>query len=199
MVRPADQCEQLDDRFRVFGVVCREFGPLRGADYWEAMAKKRRRGRTETPYARINEIKEAATSDEANRCLGDGFVLIRAVEKRETDALGRQSSAIVYVLGKMKGNGKGRAQSRQEPVDIMQGAPEVDQAILENRPWKKYDNGDGEWTFAINQDGSPVAELEPANDFLQALRAGEDLTVGGYKYRLRDRFLKRFPAGGQSA
>jgi len=154
----------------------------------------------ETPYARITEIREVGTSGEANECLGSGFVLIKAVEKRETDALGRQSSAIVYILGKVKSNGNGKPaqHTTQEPADIMHGAPDVDQAILENRPWKKYDNGDGEWTFVVNQDGSPVAELEPAKDFLEALRAGEDLVVGGYKYRLRDKFLKRFPVNGQS-
>ena len=154
----------------------------------------------ETPYARITEIREVGTSGEANQCLGSGFILIKAVEKRETDALGRQYSAIVYILGKLKGNGNGHtAQPKSEPVNIMQGAPDVDPAVLENRPWKKYDNGEGEWTFVTNQDGSPVAELQPARDFLDALRAGEDLVVGGYKYRLRDRFLKRYSANRQSA
>ena len=153
----------------------------------------------ETPYARITEIREVGTSGEANECLGNGFVLIKAVEKREIDALGRQSSAIVYILGKLKGNGGGKPTQQTEPTDIMHGVPDVDPTILESRPWKKYDNGDGEWTFVVNQDGSPVAELEPAKDFLDALRAGEDLVVGGYKYRLRDKFLKRYPASGQSA
>jgi hypothetical protein len=165
------------------------------------MSGKRRRRKMETPYARITEIREVGTSGEANECLGSGFVLIKAVEKRETDPLGRQTSAIIYILGRLKGNGNGRqAQpARQEPADIMHGAPEVEPAVLENRPWKKYESGEGEWTFVVNQDGSPVAELEPAKDFLEALRAGEDLVVGGYKYRLRDRFLKRYPVGGQSA
>jgi hypothetical protein len=154
----------------------------------------------ETPYDRITEIREAATSGEANECLGSGFVLIKVVEKRETDALGRQTSAIVYILGKLKGNGNGHtAPAKPQPVDIMHGSPEVDQALLEGRPWKKYDNGDGEWTFVVNQDGSSVAELEPARDFLEALKAGEDLVIGGYKYRLRDKFLKRFPVNGQKA
>jgi len=163
------------------------------------MTGKRRR-KLETPYARISEIREVGTSGEANECLGSGFVLIKAVEKRETDALGRQSSAIVYILGKLKGNGNGKSpqQAKAEPTDIMHGVPDVDSALLENRPWK-YDNGDGEWTFVVNQDGSPVVELEPAKDFLDALRAGEDLVVGGYKYRLRDKFLKRYPVSGQSA
>ena len=159
----------------------------------------------ETPYARISEIREAQTSDEANECLGSGFVLIKAVEKRDTDALGRQASTIVYVLGKLKGNGNGHAATpaksgqSNEPVDIMSDTPDVDPAILEGRPWKSYASGEGEWTFVVNQDGSPVAELEPAKEFLDRLRSGEDLVVGGYKYRLRDKFLKRYRVDAQGA
>ena len=150
----------------------------------------------DTPYARITEIREAATSAEANECLGSGFVLIKAVEKRETDALGRQASSIVYVLGKLKGNGNGHAppaQSSTEPVNIMGDTPNIDPAILESRPWKSYASGEGEWTFVVNQDGSPVAELGSAKEFLERLNGGEDLVVGTYKYRLRGKFLKRYP------
>ena len=152
----------------------------------------------DTPYARITEIREAVTSAEANECLGSGFVLIKAVEKRETDALGRQASSIVYVLGKLKANGNGHAATitpagpAGEPVNLMDDSPHVDPSILEGRPWKSYASGEGEWTFVVNQDGSPVAELEPAKEFLDRLRGGEELVVGGYKYRLRDKFLKRF-------
>ena len=162
-----------------------------------AMTEKRKRGRMETPYARINEIREAATSDEANKCLGDGFVLIKAVEKRETDPLGRQTTSIVYILGKLKGNGghtRGKNESPSLHVNIMEDTPRIDAAILEGRPWKAYANGEGEWTFVINQDGSPVAELQPAKEFLDRLKSGEDLVVGGYKYRLRAKFLKRYPS-----
>ena len=159
---------------------------------------KRRRRKTETPYARITAIREATTSEEANECLGNGFVLIKAVEKRETDALGRQASSIVYILGKLKANGNGNghtapaSSATNEPTNILNDILQVDPAILESRPWKPYASGDGEWTFVVNQDGSPVAELEPAKEFLDRLRSGEDLVVGGYKYRLRDRFLKRY-------
>ena len=159
----------------------------------------------ETPYARISEIREAATSEEANECLGSGFILIKAVEKRDTDSLGRQSSAIVYILGKLKANGNGNGHAATappasaEPTNIMGDTPQVDPSILESRPWKSYASGEGEWTFVVNQDGSPVAELEPAKEFLDRLRGGEDLVVGGYKYRLRDKFLKRYPVNGQSA
>jgi len=166
--------------------------------------KKRRVRRMETPYRRITEIREATNSGEANGLLTGGFVLIKAVERRETDALGRQSSSIVYVLGKLKENGNGHAsQPKTETptpghTDIMADEPEVDPALLENLNWRAYDNGDGEWTFVTNQDGSPLAALEPAKVFLQRLREGEDLVVGGYKYRLREKFLKRYPANGQT-
>jgi hypothetical protein len=167
------------------------------------MGGKRRGRKMETPYARITEIREAGTSAEANECLNSGFVLIKAVEKRETDALGRQASSIVYVLGKLKGNGASNtAHAKPEPpgeVNIMDDTPNLDPAILESRPWKAYANGEGEWTFVTNKDGSPVAELEPAKEFLDRLKNGEDLVVGGYKYRLRDKFLKRYPVNGQSA
>ena len=156
----------------------------------------------ETPYARITEIREATTSDEANECLGNGFVLIKAVEKRDTDALGRQSSTIVYVLGKLKGNGHATAPTKSEPsnepVNIFNDTPDLDPAILEGRPWKAYASGEGEWTFVVNQDGSPVVELEPAKELIDRLSSGEDLVVGGYKYRLRGKFLKRYAVSGQN-
>ena len=160
----------------------------------------------DTPYARISEIREASTSKEANECLGSGFVLIKAVEKRETDALGRQASSIVYVLGKLKANGNGNGHTTtapspgqaSEPVNIMDDTPHVDPSVLESRPWKSYSSGEGEWTFVVNQDGSPVAELSPAKEFLERLGNGEDFVVGGYKYRLRGKFLKRYPVDGQS-
>jgi hypothetical protein len=153
----------------------------------------------ETPYACITEIREAGTSDEANELLNGGFVLIKAVEKRETDALGRQASRIVYILGRLKASGNGSpAQPKEEPPggskDTRTGEIFVNPAILENLTWRAYNKGEGEWTFVTNQDGSPIAGLEPAKEFLERLRDGEDLIVGGYKYRLRDKFLKRYPA-----
>ena len=155
----------------------------------------------ETPYARITEIREASTSDQANELLNGGFVLIKAVERRETDALGRQASSIVYVLGRLRPSGNGAQTKASPPIgnsDPQTDTQIVDPAILERRPWKPYAKGEGEWTFVVNQDGSPVAELEPAREFLQMLRDGDDLVVAGYRYRLRDRFLKRYPADGQS-
>ena len=161
--------------------------------------KKRRRRSMETPYARITEIREAGTSEEANECLNSGFVLIKAVEKRETDALGRQASNIVYVLGKMRQNGAQTATHHNSHSEPQPDTPIVDPAVLEGRPWRAYAKGVGEWTFVVNQDSSPVAELEPARQFLDMLKDGDDLVVGAYRYRLRDKFLKRYPTDGQSA
>ncbi len=151
----------------------------------------------ETPYARITEIREAPTSDEANELLSSGFVLIKAVEKRNVDALGRQDSSVLYVLGKLKG--RSAAQPQSEPpnghtTDSQSNTPTVDPTILESRPWRQYENGSGEWTFITNQEGSMLPELEPVHEFIERLRSGEDLIVGNYKYRARDKFLKPYPA-----
>src|SRR2546422_9324927 len=122
------------------------------------MAGKRRRRRMETPYARIPEIKEASTSDQANELLNGGFVLIKAVEKRDTDALGRQASSIVYVLGRLRPSGNG-AQNKANPPDghsdPQTDTQIVDPSILEWRSWKAYAKGEGEWTFVVSQDGPP--------------------------------------------
>src|SRR2546426_10078458 len=81
------------------------------------MAGKRRRRKMETPYARITEIREASTSDEANKLLNGGFVLIKAVERRETDALGRQASSIIYVLRRLRPSGNGGQTKANNPTD----------------------------------------------------------------------------------
>ena len=181
---------------------CQTIRPLNVGPSSEGMGTgKKRHRKLETPYAHITEIREIATTDEANKCLNTGFVLIRAVEKRESDPLGRQATSIVYVLGRPKGDG---TQTRvkngppSESVNIMDDTPHIDPSILEGRPWKAYAKGEGEWTFVVNKDGSPMAELEQAREFLDRLKNGEDLVVGRYKYRLRDKFLKRYAADGPS-
>ena len=155
----------------------------------------------ETPYARITEVRQAATSEEANELLKQGFVLIKAVERRSTDSQGRQESNIVYVLGKQRVDGGQPAPEQGEPSNGRNDAnqPNVDPTLLESRPWRQYDNGSGEWTFITAQDGSLLPDWEPAREFIERLRAGEDLVVGNYKYRVRgnDKFLKRYPANGQ--
>ncbi len=155
----------------------------------------------ETPYARITEIREAQTTDEANEFLNNGFVLIKAVEKRSTDALGRQDSSVLYILGKLKG--RSATQPPSEPpnghdtTSPLAEMPTIDPTILENRPWRQYENGSGEWTFITSQDGNMLPELEPASEFIQRLLSGEELTLGNYRYRAKDKFLKRYPVNRQ--
>ena len=169
----------------------------------EPQRKKWRRRKMETPYSRLVKIREAKTEAEANELLDNGFILIKAAEKRSPDGLGKQQdgSFFVYAMGKLKGAHAVQAQNDAQPNGHpAQPASEkslVDPAVLESRPWREYDNGSGEWTFVTSQDGSPLPELEPAREFLERLRSGDDLTAGNYRYRLRGKFLKRYAAYGQ--
>ena len=62
----------------------------------------------ETPYSRINEIKEASSQEGANDLLKEGFILVKVMERYSSDAE-KQASNIVYVLGRQKSNGGSRA------------------------------------------------------------------------------------------
>ncbi len=154
----------------------------------------------ETPYARITEVKEAPTTEAANELMKQGFVLIKAVERRSTDSSGRQESYVVYILGKLRVDGTQETPAHQQPSNDKGNQPNVDQTLLESRPWRQYENGSGEWTFITAQDGTLLQDFEPAREFLEKLRTGEDLVVGNYKYRIKgnDKFLKRYPANGQN-
>jgi len=156
----------------------------------------------ETPYGRITEVREAPTTEEANELMKQGFVLIKAVERRSTDSEGKQSSHIVYVLGKQRVDGQDKpVQEQSEAPNNGNNAnePNVDPALLESRPWRQYANGSGEWTFITDRDDSLLPDFEPAREFIERLRSGEDIVVGSYKYRIKgnEKFLKRYPANGQ--
>ncbi len=163
--------------------------------------RKWRKRRMETPYARITEIREAQTTAEANDCLNNGFVLIKAVEKRSVDALGRQDSCVIYILGKLKDKSpaqpQNQAPSDHDTTSPLAETPTIDPSILEERQWRQYENGSGEWTFITSQDGNMLPELEPASEFIQRLLSGEEIILGNYRYRAKDKFLKRYPASGQ--
>ena len=151
----------------------------------------------ETPYSRITEIKEASTQEGANDLLRQGFILVKVMERYTTDPE-RQASNIVYVLGRQKSNGGSHAAPEQNghPPAASQHQPSIDPAILEKLPWKEYTNGGGEWAFYMDRDGNLLPELEGASEFIERLKAGEELTVGDYTYRIKDKFLKRFQARG---
>jgi len=148
----------------------------------------------ETPYSRITELREAGTPEEANGLLKQGFVLVKVMEKYTNDTE-RQFSNIVYVLGKQTSNGGYHAPSAQrEHTKPQPPTPSVNPAILEGRPWKKYASGEGEWTFYMDRDENLLPELVGMRETIERMKSGEELTVGNYTYRIKDKFLKRFPA-----
>jgi hypothetical protein len=150
----------------------------------------------ETPYSRITEVKEAPTPEEANDLLKDGFILVKVMEKYTSDP-NRQFSNIVYVLGRARHNGGSHPLSEQNGSSSSQpAAPTIDSALLESRPWKKFSNGAGEWAFYMDRDEELLPELAGARQVIERLKSGEEISAGNYRYRIKDKFLKRFPANG---
>ena len=150
----------------------------------------------ETPYSRITEIREAPTPEAANDLLKQGFVLVKVLEKYTNDT-DRQFSNIVYVLGRQRSNGESHpAPAKNNPSNSQPTPPAVDAALLDKRPWKEYANGGGEWTFYMDREGALLPELKGAGGFIDRLKAGEEIVVGDHGYRIKDKFLKRFPADG---
>lgn len=151
----------------------------------------------ETPYSRITEIKEASTQEGANDLLGQGFILVKVMERYSSDAE-KQASNIVYVLGRQKSNGGSHAAPEQNgrPSGGQPPTSTIDPTPLEKLPWKKYSNGAGEWAFYMDRDEALLPELEGIREAIEKLKSGEELTVGSYTYRIKDKFLKRFQARG---
>ena len=151
----------------------------------------------ETPYSRINEIKEASSQEGANDLLKQGFILVKVMERYSSDAE-KQASNIVYVLGRQKSNGGSHAAPEQNghPPNTPPPAPTIGSAPLEKLPWKEYTNGSGEWAFYMDRDGALLPELEGVREAIEKLKSGEELTAGNYTYRIKDKFLKRFEARG---
>ncbi len=151
----------------------------------------------ETPYSRITEIKEASTQEGANDLLGQGFILVKVMERYSSDAE-KQASNIVYVLGRQKSNGGSRPAPEPSgpPSGSQPPTPTIDLTPLEKLPWKEYSNGSGEWAFYMDRDGALLPELDGLSEAIERLRSGEELAAGGYTYRIKDKFLKRFQARG---
>jgi hypothetical protein len=153
----------------------------------------------EMPYSRITEIREAGTPEEANGLMKQGFTLIKVLEKYTNDTE-RQFSNIVYVLGRQRFNGESHAAPEKNSPSNSQpttpAPPTVDSALLDKRPWKEYSNGGGQWTFYMDREGTLLPELKGASGFIDRLKAGEEIVVGDHGYRIKDKFLKRFPADG---
>jgi len=129
----------------------------------------------------MTEIKEAATLEEANRLLAQGFVLVKVMDR------------MVYVVGLPK----------DVSVQSVQGNGNNGQAgkvaaahtdILNSLQWTKFKSGGGEWTFLLGPDDSLIPELEPSKEFIEKLRKEKEAILDGWHYRIsKERFLNRFP------
>jgi hypothetical protein len=127
----------------------------------------------------MSEIREAATLEEANRFLAQGFVLVKVMER------------MVYVMGLPRdaretppqGDGKNGKVAASNPT------------CLNSLSWKKFSNGKGEWAFFLGPDDALLPELEPAREFIESLKQEKEASLDGWRYRIsKERFLNRFPA-----
>ena len=149
----------------------------------------------ETPYSRITEIREAGTPEEANDLMKQGFTLSRS--SRSTPTTPRGSSATSSTSSAGRGStARAIRHPKESPSSNQPAPPTVDAALLDKRPWKEYANGGGEWTFYMDREGTLLPELKGASGFIDRLKAGEEIVVGDHGYRIKDKFLKRFPADG---
>ena len=135
----------------------------------------------ETPYSGMTEIKEAATLEEANRLLAQGFVLVKVMDR------------MVYVVGLPKvvseRSVQGNGNNGQEGSGMA-----AHSAVLNSLQWTKFKSGGGEWTFLLGPDDALLPELEPSKEFIEKLRKEKEAILDGWHYRIsKERFLNRFP------
>jgi hypothetical protein len=129
----------------------------------------------------MKEIREAATLEEANRLLAQGFVLVKVMER------------MVYVVGLPKEVGQQNVSNDGQNERTANTAP-TESATLESLPWRKFRSGSGEWVSLLGPNGSLLPELEPSRQFIERLRNGKEI-IDGLRYRIsNEKFLNRFPS-----
>lgn len=136
----------------------------------------------ETPYSGIVEVREAASLEEANRLLTQGFVLVKVMER------------MVYVVGLPKEarerNSQGNGKVVPDRKTTLSGS-----TTLNSLSWKKFRNGEGEWAFFLGPDDALLPELERAREFIESLKREKEAPLEGWRYRIsKERFLNRFPS-----
>lgn len=135
----------------------------------------------ETPYSGMTEIREAASLEEANRLLAQGFVLVKVMDR------------MVYVVGLPKDVSErsvlGNGNNGQAGNGMAASA-----AVLNSLQWTKFKSGGGEWAFLLGPDDALLPELEPSKEFIEKLRKEKEAILDGWHYRIsKERFLNRFP------
>ena len=70
-------------------------------------------------------------------------------------------------------------------LDVIKDALDVVQFKLgvEKGVWRKFADGDVEWTFAQTMDGAPVAEIDDIVSALNKNEAGSWVQIGMFEYR----------------
>ena len=135
----------------------------------------------ETPYSGMTEIREAASLEEANRLLAQGFVLVKVMDR------------MVYVVGLPKDVSERSVLGNGNNGQAGNGMAEHS-AILNSLQWTKFKSGGGEWTFLLGPDDALLPELEPSKEFIEKLRKEKEAILDGWHYRIsKERFLNRFP------
>jgi len=129
----------------------------------------------------MTEIREAASLEEANRLLAQGFVLVKVMDR------------MVYVDGLPKEVSERSVQGNGNNGQAGNGAA-ARIAVLNSLQWTKFKSGDGEWTFLLGPDDALLPELEPSKEFVEKLRKEKEAILDGWHYRIsKERFLNRFP------
>jgi len=135
----------------------------------------------ETPYSGMTEIKEAASLEEANHLLAQGFVLVKVMDR------------MVYVVGLPKDISNRSAQGNGGNGQADNGMT-AHAAVLNSLQWTKFKSGGGEWTFLLGPDDALLPALEPSKEFIEKLRKEKEAILGSWHYRIsKERFLNRFP------
>jgi hypothetical protein len=135
----------------------------------------------ETPYSGMTEIKEAATLEEANRLLAQGFVLVKVMDR------------MVYVVGLPSEVSKQHTHGNGSNGQADHGV-EAHASVLDSLQWTKFKSGGGEWTFLLGPDDALLPKLEPSKEFVEKLRKEKEAILDGWHYRIsKERFLNRFP------
>jgi hypothetical protein len=129
----------------------------------------------------MTEIKEAATLEEANRLLAQGFVLVKVMDR------------MVYVVGLPKDVSERSVQGNGNNGQAGNGIA-AHSAVLNSLQWTKFKSGGGEWTFLLGPDDALLPALEPSKEFIEKLRKEKEAILEGWHYRIsKERFLNRFP------
>ena len=134
-----------------------------------------------SPYEGINELVEADTVDQANNLLKAGYVLIKVIEKTNTNG----STSIVYVLGRSLAGTQERGKESNHVARALEGLK-----------WTPHKSGGGEWAFYSDATGNILDVLKPATEMIKQMKADPKLRlkVGEWMYGINGRFLNRYPA-----